>query len=85
MEINSSVDLIERNDSFWKHAFNWKYYILPFIIGILILYHYIQTGEEVITKAKFMNTLIGIIAGTQLKKQFRYKIAMFFVAGFFSG
>lgn len=85
MEINSSVDLIERNDSFWKHAFNWKYYILPFIIGILILYHYIQTGEEVITKAKFMNTLIGIIVATQLKKQFRYKIAMFFVAGFFSG
>lgn len=32
-----------------------------------------------------MNTVIGIIAATQLKKQFRYKIAMFFVAGFFSG
>ena len=85
MENNSSAEVVEENVSFWKHAFNWKYYILPPIVGLLILNYYIQTGEELITRAKFINTVIGIIAATQLKKQFRYKIAMFFVAAFFSG
>ena len=82
MENNSSAEVVEENVSFWKHAFNWKYYILPPIVGLLILNYYIQTGEELITRAKFINTVIGIIAATQLKKQFRYKIAMFFVAAF---
>jgi hypothetical protein len=70
------------NTNFWKHALNWKYYIFPFILGILILYYYIQTGEEIITKAKFLNILIGIIAAVQFRKQVKYKFLMFFVTSF---
>lgn len=71
--------------SFWKHAFNWKYYIVPLIVGLLTAYDFSQTGEEMISKVKAINTIIGIIAAVQLKKHFGYKFGIFLIVGLFSG
>lgn len=83
-EVNKTSVAIE-NVSFWKHALNWKYYIAPLIVGLLTAYHFSQTGEEMISKVKAINTIIGIIAAVQLKKHFGYKFGMFLIAGLFSG
>lgn len=84
-EESNSASVAIKDVSFWKHAFNWKYYIIPIIVGLLVSYVFSQTGEEMISKVKGINTIIGIIAAVQLKKHFGYKLGMFFIVGVFSG
>lgn len=81
--VNSSVNT--KIVSFWRHALNWKYYIAPFIIGIIIAYDFSQTGEKVFSKVMVINFIIGLIAYYQFKAKFWKSFGMFIIAGLISG
>jgi len=81
--VNSSVKT--ESVSFWRHALNWKYYIAPLIVGIMTAYHFSQTGEEMLSKVKVVNFVIGLIAYYQFKAKFLKSFGMFMIAGLISG
>ncbi len=67
--------------NFWKHTFNWKYYILSVLLGFVIAYFYIKVGEDYFKLFKIINLIIAVIATVQFKSQIIKKIAMFFFVG----
>lgn len=71
--------------SFWRHVLNWKYFITPFIVGIILAYDFSQTGEEVFSKVIAFNFIIGSIAYYQFKAKYWKSIGMFLIASLFSG
>jgi len=71
---------INKSKSYWKHALNWKYYIVPFTLGITIAYHFSQTGEQIISQFKIVNTIVGLVAAAKLKDKFLKEFFMFIVA-----
>jgi len=76
------VDLNLKKKSFWKHLFNWKYYIFPLSVGLLIGFDYTQIGENSLSNIKVVGFIMGIIMATQFKASFLKKSLMFFVGGF---
>lgn len=78
-------DTTDKEVGFWKHAFNWKLYIFPAIVGVLIAFHFSQTNEEVFSKVNGINTIIGIIAAVLFKSKIWNKIAMFIFTLLLSG
>ena len=55
------------------------------IFGLVLFFIFLKTGSDLSSNIKGISILIGLIAASQLKKHFGYKIGMFFIAGFFSG
>ena len=75
------TDLKIEAKSFWKHLFNWKYYIFPLFIGLLFGFDISQGGEDKIQNIKPIGFILGIIMATQFKGKILSKIGMFFLGG----
>ena len=82
---SNKESIVIKNTNFWKHSFNGKYYIVPLIAGLISAYYFSKTGEEIISKIRFINTLIGIIAAIQLKEHLGFNFGLFIIAVLFSG
>lgn len=82
----NNIENKKKKVSFWKHAFNWKYYILPFIVALVIFKAYLdgKNANELLVNFKVINTVIGIVAASLLKSRFLKKVGMFFIVAIFS-
>jgi len=76
------VDLIVEVKSFWRHLFNWKYYIFPIVIGLLFGVDYSQTGTYSLSNIKLVGLIMGIVMAVQFKANFLSKLGMFFIGEF---
>jgi len=68
------VDLIVEVKSFWRHLFNWKYYIFPIVIGLLFGVDYSQTGTYSLSNIKLVGLIMGIVMAVQFKANFLSKL-----------
>lgn len=85
IEESDKTSVETKSVGFWKHASNWKYYIIPLIVGVLVAYDFSETGREAISKVNIINTIVALIFAFQFKEKFLSRLAMFIVAGVISG
>jgi len=78
------VDLNLEKKSFWKHLFNWKYYIFPLLLGIFVgagTYAFQTLGLSNEDNKVPMLIWIGVLIQTvKFKAPLRKKILMFFAS-----
>lgn len=68
------------SDSFWKHLFNWKYYIVPIIAVLIASYSFLQSGF--IAHIGGLTPIMAIIMTIQYKASYIRKIGMFVMSIF---
>lgn len=76
------VNLNQEKKSFWKHLFNWKYYIFPLLVGFIVELYYIRTNINLMSYIRITGTIMGILMAVQLDDKFLKKLGMFFAGGF---
>lgn len=80
------VNLNQEKKSFWKHLFNWKYYIFPLFLGVFVgagTYAFDSLGYSTADNKVPMLIWIGIIIQTKnFKAPFGKRLLMFFASSF---
>lgn len=75
--LEGDVIIKEKDISFIKHLFNWKFYIAPILYGILLGFDYYSRMEYDIVGIDIIPVIIAIIMTVKYKSTFMKKFTMF--------
>jgi hypothetical protein len=67
-------------ESFWRHLFNWRYYIVPTIAALIVSYSFLQSGFT--AHIGGLTPIMAIIMTIQYKASYVRKIGMFVMSIF---